>query len=424
MIPRLFLGILGVSFTAVVGAYGAECDHLRTPLDIALCSDPDLRALAQERGRLIDDLWPRLSGTQQARFRINQENWGHIYPKACGLYGPPTLPLNQALHDCLYRAGRSRNAYLRRLDGEGAPESADELTTLITRENEPATRTDAPAPVTVVPALSSTGADQSGAMPVAPTEEPPSDVSSSIDSTTVVGSHDNNADDNNGDVGGWLFFLAISLIVILGFTIKTLNRRALLRGRVKRVCDYFDALNQNRRFPRIETPIRMEPGEFGLICQAATLWEMRSHRYRTGGSVRVARGVWVGGSQYHSQRQLDPIATGYVTITNRRLLFSSADKTVHLTYRDLVSIEGSHQHNLAQSKRRRTPVNLTYEDALLGLVLIQILSSVPLGEYLPSGFMIFATPGRTAGAVDLKMKDASRIEGSEPPSIFVDVDDL
>jgi hypothetical protein len=58
------------------------------------------------------------------------------------------------------------------------------------------------------------------------------------------------------------------------------------------------------------------------------LYEMRAHRQSVGMSFRVAKGVYVGKRAYISKDQLDRTAVGTVILTNQRLLFVGAAKTI------------------------------------------------------------------------------------------------
>ena len=91
------------------------CKGATTALNIVVCSDGDLRALAIERLRAFEETRTRLSAGQQKTLAADQNGWAMSYPQSCGLSSAimPSLPLAPSVKDCLAEAGRSRLAYLR-----------------------------------------------------------------------------------------------------------------------------------------------------------------------------------------------------------------------------------------------------------------------------------------------------------------------
>jgi hypothetical protein len=126
--------------------------------------------------------------------------------------------------------------------------------------------------------------------------------------------------------------------------------------------------------------INLEPGEIGLWQESAGLSEMRSHRYSTGGSVRVAKGVWVGARQYHSYRTRDIVDRGIVTVTTRRITFVGNAKTAQVLYRDLVNIDWGDRVNVINTQRRQNAVVIHYDGALIGYLLVKIFASAHLPD--------------------------------------------
>lgn len=78
-----------------------------------------------------------------------------------------------------------------------------------------------------------------------------------------------------------------------------------------------------------------------------SLWESRAVRKTSGGyggpSFRVAKGVYfrVGGFQAKSEShdELKNIDLGELTLTNKRLVFSGAKRSVNIDIRKIISIE-------------------------------------------------------------------------------------
>jgi uncharacterized protein/membrane protein implicated in regulation of membrane protease activity len=91
------------------------CMTARLPSSVAICSDPELRAIAVERQHAFDEARSRLSPDGQKALLADQSSWVQSYARACGLAqdAPPSLPLAPQIRECMARAGEARIAYLR-----------------------------------------------------------------------------------------------------------------------------------------------------------------------------------------------------------------------------------------------------------------------------------------------------------------------
>ena len=162
------------------------------------------------------------------------------------------------------------------------------------------------------------------------------------------------ASPQSGEVAPIGAFLAV--IVVLGILVAVwrAHERAKVRRReIQFICEYFNLINASRRFPTADVPIVLEEREFGLLATPATLCEMRAHRATAGGRVRIAKGVRVGVRRYeYSYRQLDPIASGILVVTNRRVVFKSDERPVCQCRRENVSTGRSKSASRMDAKCR------------------------------------------------------------------------
>jgi hypothetical protein len=153
--------------------------------------------------------------------------------------------------------------------------------------------------------------------------------------------------------------------------------------------------------------INLQPGEFGLLQAPAQLSEMRSHGYSTGSSVRIAKGIWVSGRQYHSYRTRDIVDNGAVAITTRRIAYTGGSKTAQVWFRDLVSIEGDLGCNVVHTARRQNAIVIHYGEAALGLILIRFFTSAALSDNrLPDGWQF--TARREGGGIAVDVGEGGR----------------
>ena len=80
---------------------------------VALCSDPELRAIAdQQRGAMMA-LWSRLSPEEQRRFRSEQLTWRETTARGCRVDQPSLQPLSVETKNCLLQAEARRIEFLR-----------------------------------------------------------------------------------------------------------------------------------------------------------------------------------------------------------------------------------------------------------------------------------------------------------------------
>jgi uncharacterized protein YecT (DUF1311 family) len=336
------------------GALDEWCSNVKLASSIAICSEPELRALMLERQHAYDEANARLSPVQRRALAADQSAWVKSYPQDCGLSPdtPPPLPLAPAIRDCMAQAGRARVTYLRAY-GLTSPMVAVTSASPIPSVQLPADRIDT------------------------------SPASSEKPSTVAL-------------------LLAIGGVLVIGAAIKARAKAADRRQRIEQACAYINNVNERRHFPEIAVGINLQPGEFGLLQARAQLSEMRSHRYSTGGSVRIAKGVWVGGRQYHSYRTRDIVDQGVVVITTRRVAYTGGSKTAQVWLLDLVSIEGNVDCNVLHTARRQNAIVIHYREAALGLILVRVLASAVLaGNRLPNGWQLTARPNGAGIAVDV-----------------------
>jgi|GEM_PF-5597509 len=157
--------------------------------------------------------------------------------------------------------------------------------------------------------------------------------------------------------------------------------------RTHSICLYFNDVERDRAFPDITASINLKQHEFVVCNQPASLYEYRTQRYSTGASVRVARGVYVGGRQQHSYESLREVATGQVIVTNQRIVYLSTQHTRTVNLSDILSIEGDHGFLEVHTSKRQKPVLLglpSFDTALLTLLVKLFTTGKFEGRFLPS----------------------------------------
>ena len=106
--------IVGLVSSAEADVLDGWCTQVKLPSSIAICSDPELRALTIERQQAFSAARGRVGEVNYPKLLTDQNAWVASYPKACGISPdiPPPLPLSPRLKTCMAQAGRDRIAYL------------------------------------------------------------------------------------------------------------------------------------------------------------------------------------------------------------------------------------------------------------------------------------------------------------------------
>jgi hypothetical protein len=383
---RIRIPAATVLFLYPVSASAIQCDRPPTALDYAFCQDAGLRSMVEEGAQIIQNIWPRLNSEQQQRLRQDQPAWRERTATACGL-GAWSGMISPDTTACLRREVSARNQTLRSLVAG--------VTAVPPARLAPGT--------TVAPPADTIGQPTplyAPASPAAP--QPPSPPQPSSEPTpTRVPSSGNLSDPDRGGIAVVVAILIIGVIVAFR-ALRAAGRRASIRRDVHLVVAYFDEVNRSRHFPECQVPINVMSNEFGLLCREALLWEMRSRRYATGGRVRIAKGVRVGGyRQYHYRREPEAIAHGTLSITNRRIVFTGS-KAATVEYRHLVAIDNDSASITMQSSQRQTPISLSFDDAILGATLIRLFANDRIATNpIPDGITFAAEPTKPLGSISL-----------------------
>ena len=149
-----------------------------------------------------------------------------------------------------------------------------------------------------------------------------------------------------------------------------------------------------------EAPIILKKKEDLIFALPNTsLWEPRAVRRTTGGyggpSFRVAKGVYfrVGGfrAQSESHKELRTIDQGALTLTNKRLVFSGAKRTINIDLRKIISVEPysdgialrregkqktQYFTDIDQAELTITVGNRVYREQFSGLILMYLIEGL------------------------------------------------
>src|ERR1700730_6396047 len=101
--PLALLLTVFLAFRAEAAPLDEWCAQVKAPSSIALCSDPELRALAVERQQVFNAARGRIGEARYPELAADQGAWVASYLKACGIAQdvPPPLPLATSVRNCM-----------------------------------------------------------------------------------------------------------------------------------------------------------------------------------------------------------------------------------------------------------------------------------------------------------------------------------
>lgn len=134
---------------------------------------------------------------------------------------------------------------------------------------------------------------------------------------------------------------AIGLVICVS-SFNSLNRR-LEWKRIRSDCDEYFALAEQGGIPTVPTNIMLKSDERAFYCAPASLYETRAVRHYQSGfaGFRIAKGIWIGGSQGRSvsNQEWAKLDSGMLTVTDKRIVFEGDGAARTIAVGKVVSVE-------------------------------------------------------------------------------------
>ncbi len=106
---------------------------------------------------------------------------------------------------------------------------------------------------------------------------------------------------------------------------------------------YLEELYQTKKIKTINTDIMLKKGEKAYLIDYVVYVEMRSKSVSTrgGAAIRIAKGVYIGGSQGQSRSvpEMRCIDKGKLVLTNKRVIFNGENTTKEYKIDSILSVE-------------------------------------------------------------------------------------
>ncbi|OYT32470.1 hypothetical protein B6U93_01685 [Candidatus Woesearchaeota archaeon ex4484_78] len=88
----------------------------------------------------------------------------------------------------------------------------------------------------------------------------------------------------------------------------------------------------------IKSPVALKSKEHFIWVEQSQLYEPRAVRNYKGGSVRVAKGAYIHLGQAESHQEMRHIDNGFLTLTNKRLIFSGGQRSSNIDLKRIINI--------------------------------------------------------------------------------------
>lgn len=171
----------------------------------------------------------------------------------------------------------------------------------------------------------------------------------------------------------------VLLIVVISTNDETIDSRERvaetdLQMRI-RTKAFVDEVINNRRLEPVEClGIGMKPGERAYWKSPAIMMETRTVRHYQSGSagIRVAKGVYIGGTRGHSSPvdQWQEIDRGTIYVTNKRIVFDASKLHRNLELKKIVAYEhGRDGVRISVENRQKSMYFVVNDPGILAVVI-------------------------------------------------------
>jgi len=193
----------------------------------------------------------------------------------------------------------------------------------------------------------------------------------------------------------------VALLIIIGVIIlvykyrkkielqESEKRKAIIQSKANEVKGYFDLVNREKKLPTIDTYIMLKKDEVGYLQDSVRLFELRAARKSTrgGGAVRVAKGVYIGGTSGISRSfdELREIDSGRLILTNQRIIFDGNNNTRDIKLDKIISVaEYIDGIEIAIEGKAKSQTYIGMSNPYLWKTLIYYIRQIPESGELPT----------------------------------------
>lgn len=173
-----------------------------------------------------------------------------------------------------------------------------------------------------------------------------------------------------------VFFIILFVALYLYGAHLTARKNAM----IEEANHWLVGIKARKALTPITTNLLLKAGEEAYLESPSRLEEARAERYYEGGgaSVRIAKGVYVGGGSGASRsvQVTTPIDAGRLVLTNKRLIFDGAKEDRVILLDKIVSINPSINTIEVSSETRQKSMSFTVPNPFIWSTSIRLLSTV------------------------------------------------
>jgi len=144
----------------------------------------------------------------------------------------------------------------------------------------------------------------------------------------------------------------------------------------------------------MQTQIYLKSGETCFFSEETELYETRSVRKYVSGHTgfRIAKGVYVGGSQGRSEshNEWKKITDGTLVVTNQRLIFNGREENRAFKIDRVISVENGPDYIEVSVEGRQKSLVFLVGNPLIAMLVIRVCTQIENPERISAGEIEFA----------------------------------
>jgi hypothetical protein len=185
-------------------------------------------------------------------------------------------------------------------------------------------------------------------------------------------------------LGGLALLLVIVGIVTFANAKSRAAKKALYEKLTNELHEYTETAKKSNALPTVSTDVFLKSVESAFYNCPSSLFETRAVRQYQAGHVgfRVAKGVWVGGTQGQSvsNQEWSKIDDGTLTITNMRVIFNGTQGSRNIVLNKIISVQSFVDGLEVAVENRQKNLILTAPNPYIAATIVRALRETGLGE--------------------------------------------
>jgi len=189
--------------------------------------------------------------------------------------------------------------------------------------------------------------------------------------------------------------ILLIILAIIGFVLyfqnskkKEAERQRFIKQRIDAAQEYFKNINEQKIIPAIATQLLLKKDETAYLSDTVTLLEMGKYTVsnRGGGAVRIAKGVYLGGTSGRSRSydELRKKDNGELILTNKRLIFDGNASTREMSLEKILSVTNHFDGiEIACEGKVKSLIFSGVNNPILWKALIHYIRAIPESGELP-----------------------------------------